>query len=91
MKNTYVRAVCDACSGTGLYSGMCEKAGEPVVCLGCAGTGAATFTYTPFVKRKLIRGVKCVRVSRGNFIPFGVSGIPKTEMTYEEFLKKYNK
>jgi len=82
-------AVCDACDGTGLYEGMCEKADEPVVCLRCAGSGGKVVEYTPFVRRKMVKGVKCVRVSRGNFIGTGVGGKPKTEMTYDEFLKKY--
>ena len=80
---------CDSCNGTGLYEGMCELKGEPVVCLGCNGSGGATIDYVPYTGRKRTRGVKVVRVSRGNFILTGVGGVPATEMTYEGFLLKY--
>jgi len=84
-----VVAVCDACDGTGLYEGMCERPGEPVICAYCRGTGGRVIDYTPFVRRKMVKGVKCVRVSRGCCIATGVGGVPYTEMTYDEFLKKY--
>ena len=84
-----VLAECDSCGGTGLYEGMCERKGEPVVCLSCNGTGCNTIHFKPFERRRGKRGVKVVRVSRGGFIATGVGGIPSTEMTYQEFLTKH--
>ena len=84
-----VIAQCESCGGTGLYEGMCEKKGEPVVCMLCEGTGAQTLYYEPFTGRKNKRDIRCVRVSRGNFIATGVGGQKGTEITYEEFKNKY--
>lgn len=78
---------CESCGGTGLYEGMCEKKGEPVVCLNCEGTGGVKISYTPYAGRKTKRGVKCVRFSRGSFI-LNCGGIGGTEMSYDEFQKK---
>lgn len=78
---------CESCGGTGLYQGMCEKKDEPVVCLNCGGTGGVELSYTPYTGRKKKRGVKCVRLSRGNFI-LNCGGVDGTEMSYAEFLKK---
>lgn len=81
-----VKAQCDDCRGTGLYSGMCEAEGTAVVCLGCAGTGCAIIRYTPFKKRKLRRDIKTVSLSKGRFIMAGV-GATGQSVTYKEFLK----
>ena len=83
-----VIAQCGACGGTGLYEGMCEKEGEPVICLNCNGSGGVKLSYTPYTGRKGKRGVKCVRFSRGSFIATGVGGVGGTEMSYDEFQKK---
>jgi hypothetical protein len=60
--------------------------GHPVVCLTCNGTGCDTLLYRPFIKRKVIKGVKTVRLSRGKFILTGV-GPRGTEVSYKEFLE----
>jgi hypothetical protein len=77
---------CDACRGTGLYSGFCEGPGHAVVCLGCNGTGRAEFQYTPFTERKLRRDIKTVSLSKGRFIFAGV-GPTGDNITYKEFLE----
>lgn len=59
-----VRAKCDSCGGTGLYSGMCEGEGNAVVCLGCAGTGGMMIRYEPFVDRKGRRDIETVILGR---------------------------
>lgn len=86
MKKSVI-AQCDSCGGTGLYQGMCEKEGEPVVCLSCKGTGGVTVSYTPYTGRKRKRGITCVRFSRGTFI-LSCGGVKGTEMSYDEFQKK---
>lgn len=80
-----VKAICSSCRGTGLYEGMCEAKGHPVVCLDCNGTGCEIIRYTPFVKRRIIRGVKSVSLSQGRFILTGVGKKGET-VTYKEFL-----
>jgi len=81
-----VLSKCPSCSGTGLYEGMCEREGEPVVCINCNGTGAATISYEPYSGRVRKRGVKVVHYSKGNFIlSCGAFG---NGMTYEEFQRE---
>ena len=84
-----VLAECASCGGTGLYRGFAEREGQHVVCLTCKGTGAEKILYTPFSGRKTKRGVKCVRMSRDSFIATGVGGRENTEMTYEEFQRRF--
>lgn len=81
-----VKAECSSCRGTGLYQGFCEAKGTAVVCLGCDGTGCATISYEPFVKRKGKKGIKEVFRSRGTFIATGVGGHGES-VTYAEFQK----
>lgn len=83
-----VKAECQDCRGTGLYSGMCEGDGEAVVCLGCNGSGCQEIHYTPYSGRKRKNKIKFVRVSGGRFIVTGVGG-QGDSMTYQEFLKKF--
>lgn len=82
-----VDAECESCSGTGLYSGMCEGPGRAVICLDCGGTGCVQFQYKPYAGRKRKSGIKVIQASRGRFImgPIGGGG---SEMTYAEFEKK---
>jgi len=80
-----VKAVCTACGGTGVYSGMCEAKGTAVVCINCDGTGCEVIKYEPFVERKKRRGIKTVHQSRGRLIPTGV-GPKEGSVTYKEFL-----
>ena len=89
MMKKEILAECRACGGTGLYQGFCESKGEAVVCVVCLGTGAEIVSYTPFTDRKNKRGIKLIRVSRGNFIGTGVGGINGTEMSYKEFQQKF--
>ena len=92
-KEISVNSVCSSCGGTGLYRGFCEKEGYPVVCTSCDGSGCETITYMPFVKRKLLRGIKGVSLSRGRFILTGV-GSTGDIVSYADFLKgklKYNR
>lgn len=79
-----VRVECSSCYGTGLYQGMCEAKGEAVICLGCAGTGCEVLRYRPFVRRRGKRGIKSVRLSRGQSLAAGVGGHGPS-ITYAEF------
>lgn len=81
-----VKAVCNACDGTGVYSGMCETEGTAVVCLHCNGTGCEMIQYEPFIVRKKRRGIKTVHRSRGTFLATGV-GPEENSVTYKEFCK----
>jgi len=80
-----VLAVCKDCGGTGLYTGFCEKKGHSVVCLSCNGSGCETISYAPFVKRKIVSGVKGVSLSGGKFI-FSGAGNRGQEVSYSDFL-----
>lgn len=55
-----VKAVCNSCDGTGLYSGFAEQKSVAVVCNGCKGTGCANISYKPFEKRKGRRDITTV-------------------------------
>lgn len=84
-----VKAECDACGGTGVYSGFAEPPGVGVVCLQCGGTGCHEIRYKPFVRRKRKRGIKTVRVPTTTFLITGVG--PKTDgIPYRDFLKGKN-
>lgn len=85
-KRIEIKVVCSDCRGSGLYQGFCEKPGYPVVCRGCNGTGAEILGGTPFKKRRILKGVKGVALSRGMFIATGVGAAGDT-VTYEQFLK----
>jgi hypothetical protein len=85
-KQKIMKIVCGDCGGTGLYEGMCEEKGYPVVCCGCMGTGCIDYQYEPFKKRKIKRGIKGVSLSRGRFIITGVGPVGKT-VSYKDFLK----
>lgn len=63
-----VKAVCEYCGGTGVYSGMCEPEQHAVVCLGCFGTGCRKIQYVPFKKRKRARNIKFVNMAKNNFL-----------------------
>lgn len=80
-----IKAVCSACGGTGLYEGMREEKGHPVVCLNCNGTGCQEIRYEPFVKIRHCNGVKGVSLSRGIFIGTGVGPVGQ-EVSYKDFL-----
>jgi len=84
-----IKQECEHCGGTGLYSGFAEPRGTAVVCLGCTGRGWNILTYKEFTHRKHKKGIKTISISRGGFLASGVGAVPKTEMTYEEFEKKY--
>lgn len=82
-----IKQECDSCSGSGLYSGMCEGPGEAVVCLSCEGKGWYWYEYRSFNGRKRKRGIKEIHFSRGSFIGTGVGAIGD-RMTYAQFEKK---
>ncbi len=42
-------------------------------------------SYTPYTGRKLKKGVRIIRRSRGSFVGTGVGGKTGSEMTYQEF------
>lgn len=88
-KGIVVNCECEACSGSGLYQGMCEGKSDAVICLACDGKGWQTLSFTPFRGRKTLRGVKTIRGSAGTLI-FNMTGdgVGKS-MTYAEFKKKY--
>lgn len=79
---------CKSCNGTGLYSGFAEAKGEAVVCLNCNGQGWKKISVKCFSSRKKKKGIKTIRVSKGDFILTGVGG-EGPSMTYEQFEKKY--
>jgi len=87
MKESVI-AQCESCGGTGLYQGMCEKAGEPVVCLNCNGSGGVKLSYTPYTGRKEKWGVHWVRQSRGTSV-LNCGGAGGTEMSYDQFQKAF--
>lgn len=86
MKQITIDITCEACHGTGLYSGFAEPEGTAVVCLGCKGQGHHSFTYTPFTKRKGKKGIRMVFNSAGGFIATGI-GPKGLGVTYKEFQK----
>lgn len=79
-----VKAACEACGSTGLYSGMCEGPGRAVICLDCDGTGCQEIHYEPYRGRKRKTGIKTIQQSRGRFIAGPIGGGGK-EMTYDDF------
>jgi len=83
MKKT-IDIECESCSGTGLYSGMCEAKGIAVVCVRCDGTGCQKFSYIPFTCRKGKRGIHTVTLSRGQTMIAGC-GPGGKPITYREF------
>ncbi len=79
---TAVKIVCEACSGTGLYSGFGEQSGTAVVCSSCNGTGGKTFFYTPFKLRKIRKNITKV-FERNNGYVLGEAS--KGGLTYNEW------
>lgn len=77
---------CDSCTGTGLYSGMCEGPGVAVVCLRCRGTGRVELRVKTFERRRGRRDIKTVRRSAGSFIATGCGPVGR-EITYKQFKK----
>jgi hypothetical protein len=79
-----VKAQCGSCSGTGLYSGMCEGPNEAVICLDCNGTGCKKLEYKPYEGRKRKYNINRIRRSAGRLI-IGPMGGHGESMTYEQF------
>ncbi len=88
MAKVWITVECSSCGGTGLYSGMCEKKGEAVICCNCGGKGWEVKSGEKFNGRKHKKGIKTIRQSRGTLIVTGVGGHGKV-MTYKEFEDKY--
>ena len=80
-----VKSECNSCSGTGLYSGMCEGPNCAVICLTCDGTGCKEVSYKPYTGRKRKSGIYNVRQSAGRVLVTGTGGRGPA-MTYEQFL-----
>lgn len=55
-----VKAECESCNGTGVYTGFGEGKGCGVVCSSCEGSGAYPMQYREFVRRKKKSGVKWI-------------------------------
>ena len=79
------RALCETCSGTGLYAGIAERDGFAVVCRSCDGKGwrNRVFEYDdPLATRPRRNGV--VRVLYMN--PGIICGVGKAgKLTYESY------
>lgn len=74
MKTFEVDAVCEACKGTGIYSGLGEQDGIGVVCHTCKGTGChhIIVKYKPFEARKKCKDVKHIlKVNPGIMVGVG--------------------
>ena len=81
-KKISIQSYCEACGGTGLYSGIYEGQGEAVVCIPCGGTGCEELSIALFAGRKRRpNGVRSIRVS-------GIGGKGDV-MTYKEFKERY--
>lgn len=63
-----VTCECDACGGTGLYSGFMEADGEAVICVRCGGKGCQTAKLREFTGRKRKNGIKKIRAGSGLII-----------------------
>lgn len=86
-KKIKIKEECDACGGTGLYSGMCEGEGEAVICICCNGRGWTIFDMKIFTHRKKKKGITKIRRSMGRTI-LSCGGTGEF-MTYKEFEEKY--
>ena len=82
-----VKSACESCGSTGLYSGMCEKSGQAVVCLDCDGTGCCVIEYKAFMGRQRRYDIKKVIVGRqSKSILEGNKG--KNEIDYDKWWDK---
>lgn len=73
-----MRIECDACGGTGLYSGFAEPKGVAVVCGRCSGRGYY-LSGKPFKKLRRKRGVHTVWIRNTWY------GRPPESITEDEF------
>ena len=64
MPRKSVIAKCEACGGSGIYTGFAEQDGAAVVCYKCKGTGKVTIKYEEFKEREVTPGIR--RVFRTN-------------------------
>lgn len=89
---------CQACNGTGIYSGMGEGPGVALICKMCKGTGKSTykFEYNNFTGRKKREDIERVYLKgygyhlglgKINFDNVGEIDMTKEGVTYEEFLQ----
>jgi hypothetical protein len=96
MKKIEMEIECQACKGSGVYTGMGEREGAAVVCHKCDGTGAYQykFSYNEFTGRKQRDDVARVYksgygyvISTGN-VKFGDVDIDmdKEGVSYQEFM-----
>jgi len=85
-----IKQQCEICGGTGIYVGFAEKDGFGIVCHKCKGKGFYMYTYEPFLKRKIRKGIK--RVLKTNpGIGLGINDkVKETDfggITYQEWLE----
>jgi len=80
-----VKAFCEQCGGTGLYSGCCESPEIAIVCSRCHGTGCVSIRYEPFTLRqpapsgiaRVLERNPGIKAGRGNgYVPEDFGGMP---------------
>ena len=97
MKKIELEIECEACDGTGLYSGMGESKGLAVVCRKCKGSGKYMykFEYNDFTGLKERGDIERVYLPTGyklglgiiNFDGVGEIDMNKKGVSYSEFLE----
>jgi hypothetical protein len=96
MKKIEMDIQCQACNGTGVYSGIGECHDVVVICWKCKGTGKYhyVFPYEEFTGRKDRSGIKRVylsgygyKIGTGiiNFAKIGEIDMDKEGVSYDEF------
>ncbi len=85
MSSITVVCECDACHGTGLYSGFMEAKGEAVICTVCCGTGKQVLNLKPFNRRKHKPGITRIRAGSGTILD---DPSRARWLSYEEFEQK---
>lgn len=97
MKKIEMIIQCQACNGTGVYSGCGEGRGAAVVCYRCKGTGEYNyrFEYEEFTGKKKAEGIKRVyksgygyKIGTGliNFDRVGLVDMDNEGVSYDEFM-----
>ena len=92
---------CQACNGTGVFTGMGERDGAAVMCYRCDGTGQShyKFTYKEFTGRQKRKDIKrvyltgygyCVSPKPIDYDRIGFVDMSKEGVSYEEFLEGKN-
>lgn len=66
-----VRAECDACNGTGVYKGYCERQLQGRECRDCHGKGWKVYNFWQFTGRRYKPGISSVIMRDGSEISYG--------------------